>query len=170
MRRLAVAAASAISLGALGVPAATTAPSQTPRLAAPPATLTQYGYVRSLVPSGSRYLLRFDPALWLSGQTANRAAIEDGVIAPGDAVPNDYYIRNESKKQLAYTVLPGARVTVVTNSASGGLRTTRIAVSELAAIAAGRNPKKRNLYAPSLGYWIRIAGDRVTRLDQQYQP
>ena len=43
-------------------------------------------------------------------------------------------------------------------------------MSELAAIVAGRNPEKRKLYGRHLGYWIRIAGDRVTRLDQQYQP
>lgn len=170
MRRLVVVAASASALGVLGVPAATTATSQTPQLAAPPATLVQYGYVRSLVRSGNGYRMRFDPALWLSGQTANRAAIEDGVIPPGDTVPNDYYIRNESRKQLTYTVLPGARVTVVTNSAVGGLRATRIVVSELAAIVAGRNPKKRRLYGPDLGYWVRISVDRVIRLDQQYQP
>jgi hypothetical protein len=121
------------------------------------------------VRSGSRYRMRFDPALWLSGATANRAAVEDGAIAPGDAVPNDYYIRNESRKQLTYTVLPGAHVTVVTFSAAGGLRSTRIAVTELAAIVKGRNPKKRTLYG-YLGYWARIAGDRVTALDQQYQP
>jgi hypothetical protein len=114
--------------------------------------------------------MRFDPALWLSGQTANRAAIEDGAIPPGETVPNDYYIRNESRKQLTYTVLPGAQVTVVTNSGVGGLRSTRIAVSELAAIVAGRNPKQRKLYGRQLGYWARIAGDRVVRLDQQYQP
>ena len=68
-----------------------------------------YGYLRSLVRTGTRYRMRFDPALWLSGQTANRAAIEDGVIPPGETVPNDYYIRNESRKQLTYTVLPELR-------------------------------------------------------------
>ncbi len=170
MRRLVILAASASALGVLGVPAATTATSQAPQLAAPPATIVQYGYVRSLVRTGKRYRMRFDPALWLSGQTANRAAIEDGVIPPGETVPNDYYIRNESRKQLTYTVLPGAQVTVVTNSGVGGLRATRIAVSELAAIVAGRNPKQRKLYGRHLGYWARIAGDRVIRLDQQYQP
>ena len=87
----------------------------------------QFGYVKSLVRKGSRYELRFDPALWLNGETANQAAIEDGAIPPGDTVPNDYYIRNESRKQLTYTVPPGAQITVVTNSGVGGLRATRIA-------------------------------------------
>ena len=170
MRRVVVIAASAVIFGVLSVPAATTATSQVPRLAGPPATIVQYGYVRSLVRSDNRYRMRFDPALWLSGETANRAAVADGVIPSGDAVPNDYYVRNETRKQLTYAVLPGARVTVVTNSGTSGLRSTRISVSELAAIVAGRNPKQRKLYGRHLGYWARIAGDRVTRLDQQYQP
>ena len=170
MRRVVVIAASAVIFGVLSVPAATTATSQAPRLAGPPATIVQYGYVRSLMRSGNRYRMRFDPALWLSGETANRAAVEDGVIPSGDAVPNDYYVRNESRKQLTYAVLPGARVTVVTNSGTSGLRSTRVSVSELAAIVKGGNPNKRKLYGRHLGYWARIAGDRATALDQQYQP
>jgi hypothetical protein len=172
----AVVVASAVAVGVIATSPGATAPhaattlAATPRLAGPPATLVQYGYIRSLVRSGSRYRLRFDPALWLSGETANRAAIEDGAIPPGDIVPNDYYVRNESRKQLTYAVLPAARVTVVTNSGASGLRSTRIAVSELAAVVKGRNPNKRRLYGPQLGYWVRVAGDRVLALDQQYQP
>src|SRR5688500_9377934 len=163
MKRTAVVAAGVAVLGIVGVPSASTATAQSPRLAAPPATLVQYGYVRSLVRSGNGYRMRFDPAFWLSGQTANRAAIEDGVIARGEAVPNDYYIRNESRRQLTYTVLPRARVTIVTNSAVGGLRATRISVPELAASTAGRNPHKRRLYGRGLGCWLRVAGDPAAR-------
>jgi hypothetical protein len=92
-----------------------------------------------------------------------------GVIAPGEAVPNDYYIRDESKKQLTYLVAPDARVTVLTN-ANGTIRSTRITAAELARIAQGRNPNGRKLYGRTLGYWIRVTGDTVRRLDQQYQP
>ena len=175
MKRPAIVVASAAVVGVIAISSASTAPrttatpESTPRLAGPPPTIVQYGYVRSLVRAGTRYRLRFDPALWLSGETANRAAVEDGAIPPGDIVPNDYYVRNESRKQLTYAVLPAAHVTVVTNSNASGLRSTRISVSELAAIVKGRNPKKRQLYG-NLGYWARIAGDRVVTLDQQYQP
>jgi hypothetical protein len=172
MRRLAVVAGSAVALGVMAVPSGTTATSGVsagPSLAAPPAVIVHYGHIRSLVRSGSRYRMRFDPALWLSGASANRAAVEDGAIPPGDAVPNDYYVRDESRKQLTYFVAPSARVTVVTNAA-GGLRSTRISVSELAAIVKGKNPNGRKLYGVQLGYWIRVAGDTVLALDQQYQP
>lgn len=167
MRRAGLVLVGVVIVSVLAVSAAMTAITQ---LAGPPRTLDQYGYVRSLVPSGSGYRMRFDPALWLSGETARRAAVEDGAIAPGEAVPNDYYIRNESAKQLTYTVPRNARVTIVTNQFLSGLTSTRIAVSELAAIVKGRNPRNRKLYGPALGFWARIAGDRVTALEQQYQP
>jgi hypothetical protein len=167
MRRVAVVLAGAVVLAVLSVSSATTAP--TP-LAPPPSSMVQFGYVRSMLASGNGYRMRFDPALWLSGATARRAAVEDGVLAPGDPVPNDYYIRNESKRQLTYTVPRRARVTIVTNESPGGLDSTRIAAAELAAIVKGRNPKQRTLYGPGLGFWVRIVGDRATALDQQYQP
>jgi hypothetical protein len=140
------------------------------QLAGPPRTLVQYGYVRTVVPAGGGYRLRFDPALFLSGETAKRAAAEDGAVSPGEPVPNDYYIRNETKRELTYTVPANAKVTVVTNEFLSGLQSTRITVSELAAIVKGRNPKQRKLYGRSLGFWARTVGDRVTALDQQYQP
>ena len=68
------------------------------------------------------------------------------MIPPGETVPNDYYVRNETKRQLTYTVPRSARVTVVTNEFLSGVQSTRIAVSELAAIVKGRNPRNRKLY------------------------
>lgn len=164
-----LALACAVVAGAVLVPAGSGAREAEPRLAVPPATIVQYGYVRTLIRAGAAYRLRFDPAHWLSGETANRAAVEDGVIPPGDTVPNDYYIRNESRKTLVYLVPPGARVTILTIPGTGP-RSTRITVSELAALLRGRNPNGRKLYGRGLGYWARISSDRVVRLDQQYQP
>jgi hypothetical protein len=166
-RRMALVTALAIVLAVLSVSAATTAIGQ---LGRPPTSLVQYGYVRSLVATGGTYRMRFDPALWLSGETANRAAVEDGVIPPGETVPNDYYVRNETRRQLTYTVPRNAHVTVVTNELVGGVTSTRITVSELASIVKGQNPRKRKLFGRQLGFWVRIVGDRATRLDQQYQP
>jgi hypothetical protein len=165
-----VAAALAASAAAVVVgpsaPAATRSAEQ-----APPRQLVQFGYVKSLVQKGSRYELRFDPALWLSGKTANQAAIEDGVIPPGDTVPNDYYIRNESRRQLTYRVPRTARVTILTNVGRGP-RPTRITVAELSQIVRGRNPRARALYDSGnfLGYWLRSVIDTVVSLQQQYQP
>lgn len=138
---------------------------------APPRELVVYGHVRSLTRKGTRYELRFDPAWWLGGTTANRAAVEDGVIPSGDVVPNDYYVRDETRRLLTYRVPPTARATVITVG-TPSLRSTKIPVAELAQIVRGRNPQRRRLYVPGnrLGFWIRVAADTVRSLDQQYQP
>jgi hypothetical protein len=134
----------------------------------PPKQLVFFGYVKAITPQGKGFLLRVDPAEYLSGETANRAAIADGVIPPGDVVPNDHYIRNEGRRTLTYAIAAGTHVSVLTYQ--GGIRQTRIPVAELDQITKGRNPRKRNLFEPKNGFWIRVATDRALALDQQYSP
>ena len=59
-------------------------------------------------------------------------------------------------------------MTVITT----GLHATRIPVSELAQIVAGKNPKHRSLFEPKNPFWIRVASDTALALalDQQYSP
>lgn len=143
-----------------------------PTLFSPPRELVLYGHVKALTRKGARYELRFDPAWWLGGSTANRAAVEDRRMPPGDVVPNDYYVRDETHRLLTFRVPPSARATVVTFGGPPGLRSTVVPISELAEIVKGRNPRRRALFdrRNHLGYWIRVATDTVRSLDQQYQP
>jgi hypothetical protein len=155
----------------LGVAARGAATSPAPTMFSPPREQVLYGHIKTLTRVGARYQLRFDPAWWLGGTTANRAAVEDRVIPPGDVVPNDYYIRDETHRLLTYRVPLTARATVITRTACC-LRSTVIPISELAQIVRGRNPRHRLLYVPGnqLGFWARAVIDTVRSLDQQYQP
>jgi hypothetical protein len=137
-----------------------------PSLFAPPRELVLYGHIKSLAHNGRRFEMRVDPAWWLQGVTAQRAAVEDKVIRPGEPVPNDYYIVDESHRLLTYLVPANAHVTVLTR----GVSSTAITVSELAQIVKGKNPKHRPLLEPKAGFWMRVATDTVRSLDQQYQP
>jgi hypothetical protein len=56
----------------------------------PPREQVQFGHIDSLSRKGDHFELRFDPALFLSGEAASRAAAEDGVVEPGQPVPNDH--------------------------------------------------------------------------------
>jgi hypothetical protein len=133
---------------------------------APPSELTEFGHIAKLQRRGAGYLLRFDPAWFLSGVTANVAAAEDGAVPPGQPVPNDNYRLDEGHRLLSYLVPADAHVTVLT---SNPLRQTPITVAELARIINGG--KHRPLFEPlESGIWITYHIDTVSRIDQQYQP
>ncbi len=179
MRPISLLVACAAALVALCLPARTAAASTSagttasgsPFLPAPPLVpprrLVFFGNIATLGRTAGRWVLRVDPAAFLSGITAQRAAVEDGAIGPGEAVPNDHYVRNESKRLLTYIVAPNANVTVVT----AGIRATRVSVAELAALVKGRNPAKRKLFGSATrAYWIQVRGDTVLSMNQQYRP
>ena len=126
-----------------------------------------YGHVKSLTQKGNRFELRFDPAWWLTGLTARRAALQDTGSAD---VPNDYYIVDESHRLLSFVVPASTKALVLTRTGVGSIPATSIPVSELAQIVRGRNPQHRQLTEPKAGFWIRVVGDSVGSLEQQYQP
>ena len=130
----------------------------------PPREVVVYGFIRSLKQKGASYDLRFDPALLLSGKTANQAALED---TGSSDVPNDNYTVNESKRTYLYLVPSTASVRVLTSGSN--LNGTPITVAQLAQLVAGKKPVK--LFEPlDSGIWMRYANDKVESLDQQYHP
>ena len=139
--------------------------------AAPAGQTVLYGHIRTLVRKGSRFELRFDPAWFTSGVTANVAAAEDGVVGKGEPVPNDNYVVDETKRRLTFLVPASAAATVLTNEATAGITSSRIPVAELAQIVKGKNPMGRKLFESlESGVWIRVRIDTVKSIDQQYRP
>jgi hypothetical protein len=125
-----------------------------------------YGHIEKLTRARRRYLVRFDPAWFTSGVTASRAKLEDSGSAE---VPNDNYVVEEGHRLLTYLVPASARVTVLTNNGTQGIRSTPISVAELARIVNGG--RHRKLFEPlDSGVWIRVRGDTVLEIDQQYRP
>lgn len=129
-----------------------------------PGETVQFGHIKSLKRKGSGYELRFDPAVFLTGETANVAAAEDGAVPPGEPVPNDNYVVDEGHRLLTYIVPTNAKVTVLTKSPES----TPITVAELAQIVAGDH--KPLWESIQTGFWLRARIDTVRSLDQQYHP
>lgn len=134
-----------------------------------------YGRVRSLVRRGSHYELRFDPAWFLSGVTANVAQAEaQGTRCQPSACPpvaNDNYVLDEGHRVLTYIVPAGVRGTVLTKAGSNGgpFPATSITATQLSQLVAGRSSLK--LFEPlSSGVWILVHGDTVRSFAQQYMP
>lgn len=133
----------------------------------PPGERVEFGYIKSLTRKGSGFEMRFDPAWFLSGVTANTAAAEDGAVEPGQPVPNDNYRVDEGHRLLTYLVPATAHVTVLAKGVSG----TPITVSELAQLVKGVNPFDRPLLESiATGFWILVNIDTVRSIDQQYRP
>jgi hypothetical protein len=127
-----------------------------------------FGHVSSIEPKGDGYVLRFDPAMFTSGVTANTAAAEDGVIAPGEPMPNDNYVFDESHRLYTYLLPADATVTVLTNKGTGIL-STPITVAELRQLLQGGKPVEL-FEALDTGFWMRYGIDTVCSLEQQYKP
>jgi hypothetical protein len=123
-----------------------------------------FGHIASLRAKGDAYELEFDPAWFLSGETASAAAAEDGAVPPGEPVPNDYYAVDEGHRLLTYRVPADAEITVLVDGPEG----EPITVAELAEIVAGEHAP---LWEPiGTGFWLRARIDTVRSLDQQYRP
>lgn len=156
---LAVTLCAATAVSALSAaPRSTT--SSTPR------QVVLYGHVKTITQQGRRFVMRFDPAWWLTGLAAEHAC-------GCKPVPNDYYILDESHRLLTFAVRSDARVSVLTRHGSGAIPTTSISVAELAKIVRGQNPRHRQLTEPKAGFWIQIGAsypNPVVSLDQQFQP
>ena len=102
-------------------------------------------------------MLRFDPALLLSGVTANKAAEEDGAVEPGEPVPNDNYVVDEGHRTFEYIVPDGAKVTVLTRKGDPAqLGATPVTVAELAKIVRAR------VTSSCTSLSIRASGSRST--------
>lgn len=132
----------------------------------PPSQRTEFGHIVSLRQTGDHYTMRFDPALLLSGETANKATAEDGVVEPGEPVPNDNYVLEEGHRLLTYPVANDATVTVLT---SGGAETKTITFAELA--QALQEMGDTTMWDPrTTGTWITTDVDTVIAIRQQYHP
>ena len=135
---------------------------------APPPERAYYGHIDSLEQAGGRWELRFDPAWFLSGETANRAAAEDGAVEPGEPVPNDNYVVEEGHRLLTFFVADNADVRVLTRQGDQ-LGPTEVSVDDLAAIVAGTSDIELFETLQS-GVWIGVDNDTVRTIEQQYRP
>ncbi len=170
MTRTVILAAAAIGIGAALLasahsPAAATQPTGQAAAAVIPQNVL-YGHIRTMTREGARYVVKFDPAWWLTGVAAERANLED--YGSRD-VPNDYRVVEEGHRLLTFVVLPSARITLLTR----GTARIQVSAAELREIVNGRNPRRRQLSQPRAGFWIRIGKqypNPAVTLDQQYQP
>jgi hypothetical protein len=147
-------------------------PSLAPRSSASLFPDRSFGYIRAVDASASPRTIDFDVADFLTGERANRAAAEDGVVEPGEPVTNDYYVRNREKTVETLPVARDARVTAV-RCPDGCTEGNPGDLDDLFASFAitGDPPSLEDDYrGASTQYWVTLENGVVVAIDEQYVP
>jgi len=110
--------------------------------------------------------LLIDIEQWFTDQEAIAAAIEDGVIAPGEIIPNGYYIRNENPRWRTIEIDPATGVTLKTYPFADPSQPTTIALDEFGELFSAYEGR----FLPSSPYWIAVEDGTVVAIEEQFIP
>lgn len=139
-----------------------------------------FGYVRAVDANAQPPTISFDVAQFFFGKDVQKAAEEDGIVAPGEGVSNDHYERNPSTRAQTLTIATDAEVTspgvgrlIPPGEAQARCRSgcpDGIPVSPAEFFAAFE--RKRDGMLPAAGdpVWVTIRDGLVVRIDEQYFP
>jgi hypothetical protein len=144
------------------------ASSPTPTPSASPALAEgrSYGYIKSVDATNKE--LVFDLAQFFTGDAANKAAQEDGVIGPGESVDNDYYIRNVNTKLRIVPIAPTAVIEIIqwSNCCDHTLKPT---LATFAQAFPGPGPTD-DFHGPDSSYWLTVKNGAIVKIEEQYLP
>ncbi len=140
-----------------------------------------FGYVKAGTPQPPA--VSFDIAQAFSGDAANSAAAEDGVVGPGEPISNDHYERNPDRRAETLELAPNAEVTAAPPASflmqsvsrsqrleceaqNGGSPCTEIPLS-LPVFFTALERLDRQYGVPA---WVTITDGVVVRIAEQYFP
>jgi hypothetical protein len=162
----------AAGCGGGGADKAAPEPMQTSTQPAPtpgPSPTEHFGYIRSVSTAGPAATLAFDEAEFLTGDAAQKAAEQDGVVAPGEKVPNDYYIRNRDQTTQTLRIANAAKITAKRCPLCRHGRD-----GQLDPFLASFMKARQTFADPYRGkyslYWLTIRDGEVAAIDEQYVP
>ena len=130
-----------------------------------------FGYIRSVETSSRPGSIELDVAEFLTGEEANAAAVEDGVLPEGEAVPNDYYIRNEDTSAATIPVSSEVAVTHIqcpdscTDGVSGDFGDFADAFADM-----GEKTLSDEYRGSQSQYWVTVRDGEVVAIEEQYLP
>jgi hypothetical protein len=126
------------------------------------------GFIDEVWESGGVRYLSIDYAEMLTGDEAVAAAIEAGEIAPGEDLPNDYFIRNVSPRLREFTVASSAPITTATFGGSPD-EPQPVTWAEFMSFWSDSPPAGAE-HLHLVPWWIERDGDEVVSIAEQYLP
>jgi hypothetical protein len=135
----------------------------------PNGNIKAMGFIDEVREAGGVRHISIDYAEFLTGEEANAAAVEAGVIAPGEDVPNDYFIRNVSSQLREFVVSDSVAITTSTRWAPhDGFGASCTWEDFLSFWGPGLGDGESHLHA--VPWWIVRDGGTVISIDEQYLP
>lgn len=135
----------------------------------PNGNIRAMGFIDEAWESGGVRYMSIDYAEMLSGDEAKEAAIEAGEIAPGEDLPNDYYIRNVNPQLREFRVSSSAVITTVTYSSTGPDEPQPVTWAEFVSFWSDSPPAGAE-HLRLVPWWIERDGDEVVSIAEQYRP
>jgi len=124
-----------------------------------------FAFIKTAATSPNK--ITYDVAEYFTGNKADKAAIQDGVIKKGEHVENDVYIRNDSKQLRTADVTSSATVKILTKG-GGSPKLKTVSYSEFAKLFNGGGKDNKHLHAN--GYWLVASNNKITSITEQFHP
>jgi hypothetical protein len=132
----------------------------------PDGTIKAMGYIDKVWEADGRRYISIDYAEMLTGDEAKEAAVEDGVIAPGEDLDNDYYIVNANPQKREFTV--SASATFAASTFGEGMDQS-VTWDELRSFWTA-SPPSGGEHLHDMPWWIVRDGTEVLSIAEQYLP
>ena len=140
-----------------------------------------FGYVRAADAETRPPTISFDVAQFFFGEDAQKAAEEDGAVAPGEGVSNDHYERDRNREIHVLPLAPDVQVTAAPPASflmsyvSRKARRKCYANSEAnpcipLSLTTFFGAVKELDYRRGIPVWVTIRDGFVVRIDEQYFP
>jgi hypothetical protein len=133
----------------------------------PNGNIKAMGYIDAAWEEGATRYISIDYAEMLTGQEAVDAAVEAGYIAPGEDLPNDYFIRNDNPQKREFQVADDASLVTVT--LDGGTEEVYVDWEVFAGFWTEFVPEGA-AHLNAMPWWIERDGDTVISITEQYLP
>jgi hypothetical protein len=132
----------------------------------PNGNIRAMGFIDQIRFSGTTNYLRIDYAEMLTGDAAVAAAVEAGVIEPGEDLPNDYFISNVNPQRREFAV---SDAVAITTSTWGGVMERPVTWDEFRSFWS-LDPPPDTTHLRDVPWWIERQGDTIVKIDEQYLP
>lgn len=122
-----------------------------------------YGMLKSV--SEDPNAIEFKAQEYFSGEAADKAAREDGVIAEDESMPDDVYVRDIPGPAVTLAVVDAPEVKILKMD-GGSPDTGSVSYEEFASQFNGKDPGMLSEH----GFWVTIDGGQVTIIEEQFHP